>query len=296
MEIIHADDLNKFTLVRTKLGIDNEVYFLRKGRSKIVGVIKKYSKKNASQVDGIISVHNWLSNNNIPVPRARFFKKDINTQPQVLLEYISGYHICRPTKKQLTEIASIMATIHLLKPPTFINKIKPFDFEYFLDLCKHFKYIGNIKDIYYGIDCSYLSRLQKTFIHGDIIQSNLLFSKSGNLICVLDFDHSGVGYRLTDVTRSLIYFAFPFGRINYEIISDFYLEYSKKVHFNDAEILSFFDHMKLLMIRILLETYYYTEVEKTVSKNIFLENSYNLSPEILYRQLRQIKDLRGLQL
>jgi Ser/Thr protein kinase RdoA (MazF antagonist) len=282
------------SFLRTDFGIDNETYFVIRN-DKIRSVLKIYTKKNRKEIENIAQTQNWLAECGLPVPDSQLLSAD-DKNPIMVLSYMPGRHMLNFANSQLIESARLMAKLHSIKRiGGELQKSVAFDYSYFFKRCSGLKGIHKLQKTYGLISGHYLSGLETAVVHGDFSQSNILFDQ-GRISGVLDWDHVSIAPRLTDLARASIYFCFnDQDEFFLSRLLVFCKAYNAIQKLTPLEKSNFFAHMKLLIIRIALETYFYTSVVKTVRKTIF-KNKSNLSPQRLLLRLQRISNLGELQL
>ena len=150
--------------------------------------------------------------------------------------------------------------------------------------------------LYNSLDLKYLDTSPHALIHGDISASNVLFIDD-EISGIIDLDHARYSYRLTDITRAQVFFSFDAeGNLNEDKVRKFVKAYQKNIELRPEELTNFYNHLKLLLIKMTLETYYYVEVIKEVSPEIFKKSSFNQSWQLLLKKLHAIQDTSSLVL
>lgn len=283
-------------LKKTKLGIDNNTFFAYE-KNKIISVVKQYSKKDFKEVKKIVRLQNYLNKKRLPVPKAKMMDCSISNNPVIIQEYMHGCHNHNLINKQLRSTVGIMIRLHAIPATAFIRskKEEKFDYDYFFSRCFKYKHLRQMVQIYKSIDNTYIKKLKKVLIHGDFSHSNLLFNKHGTLSGLVDLDHACFAARLTDITKALIFFGFNSNdTLDESRILEFCREYNKYSALSPQELKNFYQQMKLIIIKMILESYYYTEITNDVRKSIFLNKEYSLSPKRLFKRLTHIIDLKEL--
>lgn len=275
------------TLKASAHGGDNKVFFV--GRDKdVIAIAKKYTKRTMSEVDRIYACSQLLETQ-VPVPRTidKFlFSGHI---PLVIQQFLPGQHIEELNFKQLEEVALCMGRIHSVKPNDLILNKKEFDYGELLEQCCSFPEFEWILDLYKSIDLHYLETLPLSLIHGDISGSNLLFLDD-RLSGIIDLDHMRYSYRLTDIARAQVFFSFDHeGNLEEQKMRAFINLYQRFTTLSSKELENFYPHLKQLLIKMILETYYYVEVKKEVSPEIFKQSSFNQSWQLLLKKLHAIE-------
>ncbi|MBP6870300.1 phosphotransferase [Candidatus Babeliales bacterium] len=285
--------ITDLTLSPSIHGGDNKVFFVKSGAF-VVGLAKCYTKRSFYEVEKICQLSQSLCKI-LPVASVKkiFMFHDI---PVVLQDFLSGQHYEYPHEKQLENIAVSMAKIHsvILQPNDLVINHKEFDYDQLLANCASFPDFELILKVYHSLDLTYLNQLPHALIHGDISASNLLFIED-EISGIIDLDHTRYAHRLTDIARAQVFFSFDAqGNLNENKVRQFVKAYQKNVELRPEELTNFYDHLKLLLIKMTLETYYYVEVIKEVSPEIFKKSSYNQSWQLLLKKLHAIQDKSSL--
>lgn len=276
-------------------GGDNKVFFIRDGSS-VLGVAKCYTKRTIQAVEKICQLSQLL-HKDLPVPKIKniFMFNDI---PIVIQDFLSGQHYTNLNEKQLDNIALGMAKIHsssVTHSDLTINN-NEFDYDQLLTLCTSFPDFNYILNLYHSLDLNYLNTLPHSLIHGDISGSNILFLND-EVSGIIDLDHARFSYRLTDIVRAQVFFSFDAeGKLDESKVKQFVRAYEKNLVLHPEELSNFYNHLKLLLIKMVIETYYYVEVIKEVSPEIFKKSLYNQSWQLLLKKLHAIEDKSSLVL
>jgi Ser/Thr protein kinase RdoA (MazF antagonist) len=247
-----------------KLGVDNKVSFLSENKE-ILFVVKEYSKKTSLEVNTISELQNYLAELGLPVSKSW---SSLGSRTMVQ-EYVPGNHVVNTNKYQISEIARLMAKVNKIKiPKKHINTNHQFNFEKHFKLCEKLFCVEELKNIYKSVSQVYKIKLKSSFVHGDISPTNILFEKN-QIVGLLDWDHSSFGTRITDIARSQIFYSFDLDKriFKHDTYLSFIDSYESISHLSALEKRSIFSEMKLVLIRMILETYYYVEVEKEVSRS-----------------------------
>lgn len=287
--------ISDVTLSSSIHGGDNKVFFVKNGAS-IVGLAKCYTKRNVHEVEKICQLSQALCKT-LPIPcvKSLFMFHDISV---VLQDFLSGQHYEHLNEKQLENIALSMAKIHSVNPDScnMIINDKEFDYDQLLERCASFPDFKFILSLYRSFDLQYLSTLPHALIHGDISASNVLFVND-EVSGIIDLDHARFSYRLTDIARAQVFFSFDAqGNLDETKVKQFVKAYQKNVVLRPEELNNFYSHLKLLLIKMAVETYYYVEVIKEVSPEIFKKSSFNQSWQLLLTKLHAIQDKSSLVL
>lgn len=280
------------TLSLSKHGGDNKVFFI-KNKDTILGIAKCYTKRNIQQVEETYKISQLLCKE-LPVPNTINIFLFNGNIPVVLQEFLMGKHYECLNSKQLHEVAISMSKIHVIKSDSKALNKNEFDYGELFELCKSFPDYDFILKLYRNLNLNYLNGLPLSYIHGDISGSNILFN-DGKISGIIDLDHARYSHRLTDIARSQVFFSFDNdGKLNEGKIHDFIKNYHKINNLHSNEFKYFYDHLKLLLIKMTLETYYYVEVKKEVSPEIFKQSTFNQSWQLLLKKLHSISDKSGI--
>lgn len=279
-------------LEKSPIGVDNLVYVIRAGKQRL-GVLKIFTKKTPGQVGKLYKLGLKLAEDRIPVPSFLRRPETIGDRPVLYTGFVQGRHATVLSTQQIRAAAKLMARLHRLKSITFLPIIKIATSDYlklFRD-CKKFKYIKNVEKIFSEISLDYLEKLKVGFIHGDFSLSNIFFNTKNQLMGLIDCDHSCNSYVLTDIARAQIFFAFDQNlKFREQKVLDFIKAYTKINPIKDEELRFFYRHMKVLLIKMILESYYYTKVKNDVSESVFRQSRFNQSPVVLYKKLLAIEN------
>jgi len=123
-------------------------------------------------------------------------------------------------------------------------------------------------------------------VHGDFSWSNFIYTLEDEMY-ILDNDHLRTDALIQDIARALIFFAFndlEFSQEKANRVLELYTNMSN-ITFDIDEVLSW---TRLLLIFMILETYYYTEVVRTVSKGELEKSSYNQGYKYLFYKLKNL--------
>lgn len=271
--------MNSVNIKQSEIGVDNKTFLITIDLENRF-ILKQYTKRNYLDVSRIANLQNTLSDNELLVPKSF----TLSGSTVMMQEFMNGHHLSRLTNKHLARIAELLFTIHRCKIPLkLISRSKKFDYQNYFQLCKKWYKIATIKKIYSKIDQSYRKKLPTTFIHGDISPANLLFSKKGNIVGILDWDHACIGPRIYDIARSQIFFGFHHGTVyDAKRTSTFLKSYGNLSKLEEDNI-----HLEiqLALIKMILETYYAVEVMKNVPKSSLKNDYQDLSIGVLFDKL-----------
>jgi Ser/Thr protein kinase RdoA (MazF antagonist) len=280
---------NNFLIKRTRHGVDNRVYFLTNKNNKKLGVLKLYNKRSLKEVLHIKKTMEFLARKKVPVQKIKkFLIKE--KKPALFMEYIEGRHSTLSSNKKIRESAYLMASFHNLRIPNFLEdkKITDKDYKKLFKACSDWEKINKIQMVYNAISMDYLGFLPKGVVHGDFSCSNILFNKNDKILGLLDCDHCCLSYFLTDLARAQIFFSFDKkNRLNKKKIKNFIKYYNNKRLLEKKEKENFLSHLRLVLIKMILETYYYVEVIKEVK---FMSTKYNQSYNNLYEKMENLRE------
>lgn len=279
--------LSNIMLKHALHGGDNKVFFIK--TESTIAIAKCYTKRSLDTVHEICCMSDKLGQV-LPVPRTlEVFMLD-DLVPVVIQEFLDGTHTDDLKSEQLAEVARAMANIHSVAP-TSNQPVSTCEFYYqdLINKCADFPDMSFILTTYACIDQSYLQNLPISLIHGDFSASNILFIDN-KISGIIDLDHARFSYRLTDVSRAQVFFSFgDDDNILESKVEAFIKNYQKTAVLSEDELAHFYEHMRLLLIRMILETYYYVEVRKEVSPEIFKKPSFNQSWQSLLKKLYSIE-------
>ena len=274
----------------TEWGVDNKVYLIKdslKKNSKPIAVLKIYSKpaETLDKIELSLKNVNKLLDQNFLVSKILASDRRKDEKLYVAMEFIDGNH---PTKLEATNLSMIAretailhtkSAISTYEKPLPITKVRNL-----LDSCSTIKEFSRIKKIFNEIKFSKKLTFPNGFIHGDISQSNILINNGK--FYFLDFDHSANGYFISDIARAQIFFAFDDTcRLIPQNLDIFLQGYQDIRKLTNDEKRYFFDLIKLFLIEMTLETYYYVKVLATVDENIFQGKRKTQAYECLLQKL-----------
>lgn len=261
----------------TALGVDNEVYLL---------VLKVYTKKGKEEVALLNEILEELRDKGVKIPKT-YDLFEIQNRPALLSQFCYGYHPLTATDAEIAAIAKEMALLHQMDPPAQLPR-PPFpDQELlsdFLERCPSLPHREFVQSLIAQLDFSYLPLLPKGLVHGDFSPSNLLMQEE-EVIALLDFDHMGYTYLLSDLARAQISFSFVGENFSLKKCADFVASYEKFRPLTPAEKEHFFTHLTAHLLRVYLVTYYYVEERKEVDPSIFTGPRQYQSHQALYNKL-----------
>ncbi len=281
-------------LTRLKHGVDNSNYFIKLGKSKFI--VKFYSKFGFKKVleinkavkhlvdEGILAYKNILS---FPF-----------LWPISINKYIEGGHLeyGSISANNVSEIMQQVAKINSSDVNFVSDKIIEKSYLIgLIDKCKEFEHIKLVEDCFNNIDFKYLEKLSVGLVHGDISHTNILF-ENNRLMGILDFDHLSKTYLLTELVRIIAFFGFDENdKLSANFIELIQKEYSKHRTLTKIDQNNLLNHLKVVIITMILETYFYVEVVKKVSTSVFLNSTYNHSYTRWYKKLDQILKSKELE-
>lgn len=281
------------SLSSSKHGGDNKV-FLVKQNDIVIAVAKCYTKRNINEVNSICALSEMIREH-LPIPRIISILV-VNEIPVVIQEFLQGEHYESYSTQQMHEIALSMVKLHAISGNFELKSNEEFDYEYLFKLCSSFPDYEKVLSIYKSLNLDYIDEIPLTLIHGDISRSNLLFL-ANQLTGIIDLDHTRFSYRLTDITRAQVFFSFDSnGNLNENQIQDFVTAYNNQSTLSKIELDYFYNHLKLLLIKMILETYYYVEILKAVPLEAFTNSSFNQSWQMLLNKLYSVEDKSALKL
>lgn len=267
-------------------GVDNEVYLMKNKSQSIV--VKKYTKRHWSDVRRIANVMKKLHAASFPVPRIYHVVQSTSKQGIVLMEKMPGKHRRHPKREECAEVATLMATLHR----TFRDQELPFvplnkkNVLCYRSACMNDE-ITNCVDRVFS-SCNRLSSLPVTFIHGDFSLSNILF-RGKNVSALLDIDHAATSFAIIDLARAQIFFSFD--KNNHylpEKAENFIRCYERVRPLTKKEKSAYFDALRLSLIKMLLDTYYFVEIAQAVPKKTF-RSDFNQSHQTLLKKLMSLE-------
>jgi len=275
-------------------GVDNKVYLIKdslENKLRPIAVLKIYSK-SAEMLDRIqpsIKTVAELLNQNFLVPKILAYSRQEDNKLYVAMKFIEGKH---PTTLDAENLRRIAVETALLHSKSLINTSKKslptIKIQNLLDSCTTIKEFDMIQKILQEINFSQKLDFPMGFIHGDISPSNILISN--NKFYFLDFDHSANGYFISDIARAQIFLAFD-DNCNFipQNVGIFLQNYEDIRKLTNDEKRYFFDVIRLFLIEMTLETYYYVKVLATVDESIFQEKRKTQSYNCLSQKLKSLE-------
>ncbi|MCH9627679.1 MAG: Homoserine kinase [Chlamydiales bacterium] len=264
-------------------GLDNQVCLVK---TPYLRVEKRYTKKSLEEVLKITYFSEVYKKNGFPVP-SMIGLGIVDSKPLLSMEYKEGTHPFHPTTGQLEAIGRLMARFHsqeidraLLPSCVLIQEI-----DYFFRVSSSAPFLHDLKSscVFDELEPS-LSNVFSGPLHGDFSPTNLLM-KGQNITALLDLDHTCYGAAIIDLARSFIFFCFDEkGKYNPQkqkaLIKGY--ETVRKLSFEEKKLLN--PLLNTLLIRMILETYYYTHVLKEVPLDLFTGYRATQSAEALYHR------------
>lgn len=265
-------------------GVDNSVFTIHTPSSS--AVLKIYGKKDFDTLQNLYDFLDVLRLQGIKTPKClqRF---QINHHPAILLEFCEGIHPFFPSDNEIVAITEQMAVLHqlslflpLLEKPS-LDKSILLDF---LKKCPSLPQRELIQSLIEDLDLSYLDVIPRGLVHGDFSPTNVLVANN-QVVAVLDFDHLAHTDLLTDIARSQIFFAFEGEKFNLTKCEQWIQTYGRYRPLTVEEQTHFYTHILIHLVKMYLETYYYVEELKEVSKNLFTEHRVFQSPHALLNKI-----------
>ena len=216
-----------------------------------------------------------------------------------VFEYIEGDSFFDlgiiPSTEELKEIIRQMSIIHKIdiKLDFIYDEWTPTNFKYEFEEKKQYidtKYYDRIEKIYYKLSKIDMEKLPHSFIHGDMITSNILKDKQGK-IWIIDFSVSNYLPRIVDLIVSSCNLCFiPNSKKETEdkikILLNEYQKYNKLVKYELEQFKTFFD---LVNAMGLLQTSYQNGIGNNSKENEFWLNESVVG--LQYNDEEFLKDL-----
>jgi homoserine kinase type II len=179
----------------------------------------------------------------------------------VIYPFIQG-NIPEINIQNIHKIGVAIAELHLVKVDEH-SKLRHFselgcDFEHILEYINGPDCPPPFKNYFIDlIDADWVNRylaseFKQSIIHGDLYYDNCLFSSSGDLLTVLDFEQSGIGYPLFDIGISISGCCLKDGKIDKNLLKAFLNGYQsiKKLNKVEVELIDFAIMMGLFSIAL----------------------------------------------
>lgn len=192
-------------------GGDNKVFIITNSLGNRF-VFKYYTKRSFSEAVELVEIGKELQRSGIPSP---VFHKAINSNHGtfIIMDFVEGKMPTNPKQissstwvELFSQLSSFSPNIILSQkntPPRTISDFKKFIKKY---PSKYSRLLDDLEDVYSFIpDNLYV---QNTFCHGDVSLSNVLVSNR-KIVAVLDHDHYYLGNVIDDISRALMFIAFP---------------------------------------------------------------------------------------
>ncbi len=189
-------------------------------------VLRVYRYKSRANIEAELNLIDFLREKQFPIPR--YFNDKSGDRIQtfgsylgVLFEFINGIKVRenKITIDHIREIGDLLGKLHsstknylqgrnrwngdpqsikslYLSRKTEIEKVCPRLYQ------KTKKYLDALQIVENDFD------IPKGLIHSDIRIDNILFSKQGKILCLLDFDNFYHGYLLTDLVTAIYFHCF----------------------------------------------------------------------------------------
>lgn len=237
-----------------KVGIDDLSFYLWTTTGKYI--VKNFNyEKTLSDINRYLKIYHILMKNKIKVPqllsvndRSVFsFEVDGLYMNSCVLECIEGKDLYSLnqliTKEEIDQLVELVISLHSIKD---IVKIEEYDLYSFIRLkeviektkeviSKEFKKEINLfMEEYIKVD---FKKLPKTFIHGDLINTNIMKDKNKE-IWLIDFTETGTGIRILDIVKIINEVIFNYNYIEESIeLGEYFLKkYQEKEKLTDYEL------------------------------------------------------------
>ncbi|MCK5441470.1 MAG: phosphotransferase [Maribacter sp.] len=128
-------------------------------------------------------------------------------KPVLLKEYIEGDIIEDLSENQLTYLGGELAKLHGIEPPDYLPKGVSYGMEHFDDVkvyAPHSSFYTWLKALRKHIEDLISSELPRSLVHGDIFFNNVIVSKDGERVTIMDFEDACQYYRIFDIGMMLI--------------------------------------------------------------------------------------------
>ncbi|PIR87646.1 MAG: hypothetical protein COU10_03540 [Candidatus Harrisonbacteria bacterium CG10_big_fil_rev_8_21_14_0_10_45_28] len=288
-ELREIDSLAK---VPYGLDQDNEVYYTINNK-RHVGVLKIYSSRKTTRVHEISKTMSFFCDKGICVPEVLGVGSLSDKRPYIWMQNIPGKQNIRYSKRKIQQIARHMARVHIIdsckleKDIIFSQPIIP---EIPWDNVG--PYLLMMREELLILNEYILGHIYpKGIIHGDYSWGNCLFSNLGKLNSVIDWDHSRQDFYIIDIARAQIFFSFDVkDNFRLEREREFIMAYSLVRPLTENEIKDLKIHIQIQMIRMLIETHYFTNT-KSVSLNRFTGTQAAILPKRLDKKIKNFKTI-----
>jgi thiamine kinase-like enzyme len=202
-EIIHCEHI--------PYGADNKVLNVTTSIGQKL-VCKIYTKKNLPEVQELVEIGNRLRSLDIPYPESRPVIAS-NVGPVVVMNFVEGEMLASPEQVSPELWVDLFSRLRLLSPEIVSTRkgLPPRTIPEFLKFVSKYPslydhLLNDLREVYKFIPDSLYT--QDTFCHGDISLSNVLVSDK-KIVAVLDHDHCYAGNIIDDISRALMFIAFP---------------------------------------------------------------------------------------
>lgn len=225
-------------------------------------VLRYYENRTAKHVLFELRLFEYLHDKGYPVPKVIRSASDnlleeYKGKPLAMLEFIEGEHGEDPNDvlegKQIAQVVKTVAELHELTlgyAADYLHDREPYDAAYCL---KTFEDKSDSKDRHDWLRKELASLeipagLPKGVCHADLNYGNFLL-KDGKVAAVLDFDMSFYGDVVYDVASLIYWWAWPpKSGLKIEDAKRIVQEYQKHRPLTDAEKISIFDYLKLIIL------------------------------------------------
>ncbi len=277
---------NSELLSRFSTGVDNQVFLGQNEGGYFV--LKVYTKRTMAEVEHIARTNRAATHMGFPVPKV-LRVGTTEGRPWMKLNYIQGSHFHFPTIEQLSEVAKVMARLHSVPPPRHLLRLTSSS-SLWRQLLVHVpaRPAELLSEVLSRAEENIIGTLPVGFVHGDVSQTNLLFDQVG-LRGLLDFDHSGIAPVVIDLARASIFFSFDEHRAFDANRDSVFLDaYQSVRRLSAAERIALPEFRKVLLIRMIVEMFYYVHVAKTVPVSTLRASPMNPTLEGLVGKLENV--------
>lgn len=276
---------------RAQYGLDkrNEVYYASRGK-RCVGVLKIYRGVALVRVRQIAWLMNYFHSRSKLVPAALETGKLLDGRFYIWMKYAPGMHRKKHTPNQINQVAHHMAKVHATSSAVLRKKITHKEtLVPNLPWREADKYLLKLRSELLRLQKRVSGRVyDKGIIHGDYSGGNCLFLGS-RLNAVLDWDHSRYDSFIIDIARAQIFFCFDINDQFQSVKLKKFLEGYEKVRpLKAQERKDMMLHVQIQIIRMLAETYYYTNILRAVNKNNFVGAQAEILPHRLEKKLQSL--------
>jgi homoserine kinase type II len=224
-------------------GIENTNLIIHQKNKRLI--LRIYDKqRNQKEVELEIKIIEYLTKNNIPIPRLIKNKNNnlitiAEEKISVLMQFIEGIHPeWRPMGEQLgKDIGENQARMNkcLLNQNIIKNNIKKESTEINVEKEVFINDFEFNKKINENIKKLKLNELRKCFIHKDISRENIIINKD-KILAFLDFDDCSYSYLIYDVavTITQLFITKSFG-IDYSALTEYYTKYNEILPLRQSE-------------------------------------------------------------